>query len=138
MSPTSYQTAPPRGGQCMVSGRRAHHKVPTAPRAEVKGRPLGFPPMQRRARSTAIAAALVIVAGACSSGGGSGSTAKPAAKPQTTPHAPAITTKATFTARGSIRAAYVLNATQGTTLILADRAGDEVQRKVADKLGSAV
>lgn len=52
--------------------------------------------------------------------------------------APKTTEKATFTAAGSIRQAYVLDAKQGDQLLLVDRAGKEVARKKADQLGSVI
>jgi len=52
--------------------------------------------------------------------------------------APAIKSHAAFTAHGSIRAAYVLDAPKGTDLVLADASGDDVAHATSDALGSAV
>ncbi len=56
----------------------------------------------------------------------------------TGPAAPAVTTTAGFTARGSMGQAYVEGATPGETLVLADGSGRVVGKGVADRFGSLV
>jgi predicted acyl esterase len=62
----------------------------------------------------------------CSTGAGGG------------PQAPAATEVAAFSAHGSTESAYVLGARPGEKLILADSAGEVVDRAVADRFGSLV
>lgn len=92
-------------------------------------------PSSRWARRGGVRAALAM---ACCAGVLAGcSTASPSIG-TTKEQAPAANAKAKFTARGSVDAAYVLGATPGRQLILADASGQQVGHGTADRYGSLI
>src|SRR6516225_12441543 len=84
--------------------------------------------MRTRRPCVLLFAAVLTVTGCSSSGHTSGSATS----------VPAITAPASFTAAGSIRAAYTLNAHPHDQLVLTGANNAEVARATADDLGSAI
>ncbi|HNF84761.1 MAG TPA: hypothetical protein PLE13_12320, partial [Solirubrobacterales bacterium] len=81
-------------------------------------------------------AALAALIGGLALIGGMATTAS--AKPKKLKSAPKVTSKATYTARGSVGDAYVKNAEEGQTLLLVNANNKVVRTGKADSFGSKV
>ncbi len=87
-------------------------------------------PSRARARAATLVLAAAAVLSSCSSAASSSESHAPMA--------PAVTGKATFTAHGSIGQAYVLGATPGAHMVLADPSGHVAGTETVDRLGGAL